>query len=60
VLQAGLKLGVWLGMTLNLGSPCLYPTPKCWDYRHAPPFTVYIVLGIESRVSCNLDKYSTN
>lgn len=38
----------------------LIPRPRCRDYSHVLPQLVYVVPGIESRVSCTLDKHSTN
>lgn len=46
---------------VNLELLYLLPRPlERWDYRHARPYLVYIVLGIEPRASCMLSQYSTN
>lgn len=36
----------------------LFPPSKCRDDRHTLPYPVYMVLGIEPRVSCVLGKPS--
>lgn len=28
----------------------LRPPPKCWNYKYAPPWLVYVMLGIKSSV----------
>lgn len=47
---ARLELAVQAGMT-ELQTPLLL-SPECWDLISAPPCPVYVVLGIEPRVSC--------
>lgn len=37
------------------GGGALWPPPKCWFYRHVPPYRVYVVLGAEptlGQLSC--------
>ena len=34
--------------------------PERWDYRDAPPFPGYSVLGIKTRLSCALSKHPTH
>lgn len=31
-------------------------THKCWDHGCVPPHLVYMMLGLEPRISCTLDK----
>lgn len=57
--QAGLKFILQPRMTLNFWSPSTIP-PKCWGYRYAWPYSIYVLLGIQMRALCMLSKYSTN
>lgn len=34
-------------------------TSLFWDYRHGPSCLIYVVLGMEPRILCVLDKHST-
>lgn len=35
----------------------LPPSPKVWDYRRVPSHLVYVLLGIQLRVSCTLGRH---
>lgn len=53
----GLRFAVEPRMSFLFWS-LLFPPPVCWDYRHAPPHTVHVVLGIKPGDSWMLDKHS--
>lgn len=52
VVQANLELAMWLGMTLNLETSCLY-------YRHVPPSPVLSGAGCQTQALCMLGNHST-
>ena len=59
VAQASLELSVSPRMLTDAMTFLLLPL-HCWDYRHAPPYSVDAILGLEFRAVCILGKHATN
>lgn len=56
--EAGLKLSLGKDDTELL--IFLYPPPKCWDDSCIPSCQVYVLLGIEPKALCVLQKHPAN
>lgn len=53
-----------LAQVYSPGGPILMPgltevSPNCWNFMCKPPYRVYVVLGIKSRILCVREKYPT-